>query len=67
MKAPKCCIIAQLEEIIRLFTGAAEDDFKTAYVRKLAGFRRKDAVVYQGLIQSRNVGVVKTISGGKEV
>jgi hypothetical protein len=28
-------------------------------------FCKKVAVIYQGLIQSRNVGVVKTITGGK--
>ncbi|HAE21118.1 MAG TPA: hypothetical protein DCG47_02185, partial [Spirochaetaceae bacterium] len=67
MKAADCYINERIAESVRPFTDACDDAFKAAYVKKLAEFCKKDAVVYRGLIQSRNVGVVKTISGGKGV
>ena len=63
LRMADCYINDRIAEVVKPFTEADGEDFKTAYIKKLADFCRHDAVVYRGLIQSRNVDVVKTIRG----
>ena len=65
MKAAGCFINDRISETVKPFTVKDTDEYKAAYVRKLAALCGKDAVVCQGLIQSINVEVVRTIRGGK--
>ncbi len=63
MKAAGCYINSRIAEVVQPFKPDDTDDYKASYVKKLVDFCEKDSVVYNGLIQSRTVEVVKTILG----
>lgn len=64
MKAAGCWINDRMADTLRPFTDADDEASKTAYVKWLAEFCRTDLVVGRGLAESRNVAVVRTITGG---
>jgi tRNA1(Val) A37 N6-methylase TrmN6 len=66
MKKAGCYITKRISEVVRPFKEDDSDAFKQEYIEKLHSFCRNDKIVFQGLIHSRNVSVVKIINGEKK-
>jgi hypothetical protein len=65
MKHENCFINDRIADVVKPFTENDDSEFMAAYVKKLTDFCKQDAIVYQGLIQSRNVAVVRVVRGDK--
>ncbi|ETR70362.1 MAG: hypothetical protein OMM_08871 [Candidatus Magnetoglobus multicellularis str. Araruama] len=66
MKKAGCYITKRISEVVRPFKEDDSDAFKQEYIEKLHSFCRNDKTVFQGLIHSRNVRIVKIINGEKK-
>jgi hypothetical protein len=66
MKKAGCYITKRISEVVRPFKEDDSDAFKQEYIEKLHSFCRNDKIVFQGLIHSRNVRIVKIINGEKK-
>jgi len=63
MRAAGCYINERVAEVVQPFTDTDTDEFKAAYVKKLAEFCGRDPDIYAGLIHSRNVRSVEVVLG----
>ncbi len=63
MRAAGCYINERVAEVVQPFSDTDTDEFKAAYVKKLAEFCGRDPDIYAGLIHSRNVRSVEVVLG----
>ena len=63
MRAAGCYIKERVAEVVQPFTDTDTDEFKAAYVKKLAESCGRDPDIYAGLIHSRNVRSVEVVLG----
>jgi len=63
MRAAGCYINERVAEVVQPFTDTDADEFKAAYVKKLAEFCGRDPDIYAGLIHSRNVRSIEVVLG----